>query len=136
MLDRTERLVIVFLGVLIAVSAVGGAVGLLGGAIQFPLAWLDGTPFGSYTLPGLILGIVVGGSALVAALLVLRRHPFGVLAALCAGLIQVGWIVGEVVLVGTSPGVMLTLQVLYAALGAALAVLAANLWLRTARPTM
>jgi hypothetical protein len=49
------------------------------------------------------------------------------------GLIQVGWIVGEVVLVGTSPGVMITLQVLYFALRAALAALAADLWLRTAR---
>jgi hypothetical protein len=132
-LSRVERLAVVLLGALIAVSAVGGALGLVGGGLQFPLAWLEGTPFPSYTVPGLILGVVVGGSALVAALLVVRRHRLGVLAAVGAGLIQVGWIVGEVVLVGTSPGVMITLQVLYFALGAALAALAADLWLRTAR---
>ena len=133
MLNRIERVAIVLLGVLIAVSGFGGAVGLVGGGLQFPLAWLEGTPFASYTLPGLILGVVVGGSALIAALLVLGRHPLGVLAAVGAGLIQVGWIVGEVILVGTSPGVMLVLQVLYFALGAGLGALAADLWLRTAR---
>jgi len=133
MLNRIERMAIVLVGALIAVSAVGGAVGLVGGGVQFPLAWLAGTPFGSYTLPGLILGVVVGGSALIAALLVPRRHPLGVLAALGAGLIQVGWIVGEVILVGTTGNLMLFLQVAYFALGAALAALAADLWLRTAR---
>lgn len=58
---------------LIAVDAVAGVSGLIGMAIvafgwghQFPTRWLDGTPFRSYVIPGLILGLVVGGSALLA----------------------------------------------------------------------
>jgi hypothetical protein len=133
MTSRIERGAIVALGILIAVSAIAGAVGLLGGGIEFPPAWLAGTPFGDYTLPGLILGVVVGGGAAVAVLMVLARHPLGVPAAGAAGLIQVGWIVGEVLLVGTNGDLMLYLQLLYFALGAALALLAADLWLRTPR---
>jgi hypothetical protein len=59
------------------------------------------------------------------------RHPLAPAAAVGAGLVQVGWIVGEVVLVGTEPGLMLTLQVVYAAAGAVLAGLAADLSRRT-----
>jgi hypothetical protein len=131
MTNRIERVAIVALGGFIALSAVGGGIGLIGGGLAFPLDWLEGTPFGSYAIPAIILAVVVGGSALAAALLMLRRHRLAVPVALGAGLIQVGWIVGEVVLVGTSGDLMLFLQVLYLALGAVLAALAADLWLRT-----
>ena len=33
-----------------------------GGRGQFPLEWLQHTPFSDYTIPGLILAIGVGGS--------------------------------------------------------------------------
>jgi hypothetical protein len=130
--ERSGRLAIGGLAGLIALSAAAGGLGLVGGGLPFPAEWLAGTPFSDYALPGLILGVVVGGSALAAAVLVLRGHPRALPAAAAAGLIQVGWIVGEVVLVGTHGPVMLWLQVLYFALGAALAALAGDLWLRTA----
>jgi hypothetical protein len=129
--DRLERVAIGALALFIAVSAIGGSWGLLAGVVRFPLGWLVGTPFGDYTIPALILGVAVGGGALAAAALLIARDALAPLASVGAGLIQVGWIVGEVVLVGTSGDLMLFLQVLYLALGAVLAALAADLWLRT-----
>src|SRR5687767_13191232 len=101
MSTRAERILMTAIAVFIVVSAAAGAVGLIGGGLPFPLDWLAGTPFSSYAVPGLVLGGVVGGSALAASVLLVRGHPAGVAAALVAGLIQVGWIVGEVALVGT-----------------------------------
>ena len=66
----------------IALSAIGGGIALLlgtykdgvlieaGGRGQFPLEWLQQTPFSNYTIPALILAIGVGGSSLIAAVLV------------------------------------------------------------------
>jgi hypothetical protein len=45
-----------------AVSAIAGGIGLVGGGIQFPLAWLHGSPFSGYTFPELILGLVVAAT--------------------------------------------------------------------------
>ncbi|MBX6342793.1 MAG: hypothetical protein IRY97_10070, partial [Thermomicrobiaceae bacterium] len=96
-----------------AVSAAAGGIGLVGGGIEFPRDWLEGTPFASYVGPGLILGLVVGGSQLAALVAVLRHAGWARLAAAAAGCAMMGWIVGEVVLVGSRDGVMLGLQALY-----------------------
>jgi hypothetical protein len=124
MSTRIERFAIGALAVFIAVSAAAGAVGLVGGGLAFPPEWLDGTPFATYVGPGIILGVVVGGSALLAGVLVLRGHPLAIPMAFVAGLVQLGWIVGEVLLIGTQFGIMLALQALYGAAGALLAALA------------
>jgi hypothetical protein len=130
MVAQIEHMAINVLAIFIMVSASAGAVGLSGGGLQFPLEWLDGTPFCTYAGPGIILGAVVGGSALAAAVQLLRGHALAVPVALGAGLIQVGWIIGELVLVGTPDIIALWLQLLYFTAGAVLALLAAHLLLR------
>jgi hypothetical protein len=130
MFARIERVAIEVIAIFIVVSAVAGGIGLAGGGLQFPLEWLAGTPFGSYMVPAIILAVVVGGSSLAAAVLLLRGHPLAVPVALGAGLIQAGWIVGEGTLVGTHGDVMMWLQIIYFAAGAAIAGVAAHLWLR------
>ena len=128
---RLERLAVEAVAIFIVISAVAGGIGLIGGGLAFPLEWLAGTPFSSYVVPGAILAFIVGGSALVAAPLMLRRDPLAVPVALGAGVIQVGWIVGELLLVGTRGDLMAWLQVIYFVAGAIVAVLAAHLWLRS-----
>ncbi len=125
--ERIARVAIVVVAVFIALSAVAGGVGLIGGSLAFPLDWLAGTPFTSYVIPALILAFVVGGSCLATAILMLRKHPLAVLVALGAGLIQVGWIAGEVILVGTRDGLMMWLQITYFVAGAVVAPLAGSL---------
>ena len=47
-------------------------------------------------MPGLLLGVVVGGTSLVAALATLRSSRSGPLASTLVGGTLVGWIAGEV----------------------------------------
>lgn len=88
------------LDVVAGLSALVGMVMLLTDwPYQFPIENLKPTPFSDYTVPGLILGIIVGGSALVAAWETLRSASAGALASFVAGLIMMGWIIGEYILV-------------------------------------
>jgi len=81
--------------VFVALTAAGGGITLAAGVDKFPADWLIGTPFSSYLIPGLILAIVVGGSAVVAAVATLRRSDAGALTSMLAGAILLGWLVGE-----------------------------------------
>ena len=122
---------------LIALSAIGGGIIMLagtyqdgvlieaGGRGQFPLEWLHNTPFSDYTIPALVLAIGVGGSSLIAAVMVFTGREVGVLASLVAGLIMAGYIVVEVVML--KQGVS-WIEGLYFGLGLLISGLAAYLW--------
>ncbi len=64
-----------------------------------PQSTLDHSPFDSFLVPGLALGGIVGGSLLLAARLIWFRHRLGPLASLSAGIILLGWIVSEALMV-------------------------------------
>ena len=91
------------LGLLLAFGAVnafgGGLYGMLG-ARDVPTAWLEGTPFSDYRIPSLILFVVVGGSFLFAAVLVLGRAPIARVAAFAAVAIVAAWLITQVALIG------------------------------------
>jgi hypothetical protein len=80
-------------------SLIGLVILLTGWGYQFPTSWLQGTPFSDYTVPALILGIVVGGSALLAMWATIKSASVGAITSLAAGLIMMGWIIGEYILV-------------------------------------
>ena len=141
-----QKVVCMVIGVpeaFIALSAIGGGMARLpgtykdgvlieaGGQARFPLEWLHNTPFSDYTVPALILVIGVGGSSLIAAVLVFTGHEEGVLASLVAGLIMAGFIVGEVVML--KQGISWTLG-LYFGLGLAISGLATYLGIAEHRP--
>ena len=94
--------------------------------IRFPLEQLQGTPFSDYTIPGLILAIVVGGSLLVAAVTVFVQRELAVLCSVAAGLIFVGWIIGAVMLLGPFA---LAWQILFLVWGLTIFGLASYLWM-------
>ena len=123
------RILIAILTGFIALTAIGGGIAILTGADPFPLAWLAGTPFTDYTIPALLLAIAVGGSALLAALLVLRPGRAGILATLAAGLIMAGYIVGEVLILKQTPPGPTWIEIIYFGLGVAIFALGAYLWI-------
>lgn len=97
-----------------AVSAFAGAV--LGVALNgagVPLRYLDGSPFDSYVIPGLLLGVVVGGTQAVAVLALVRRHVLALLASTVAGVGMLVWIFVELAMMLEYS----ILQTLYFALG-------------------
>jgi hypothetical protein len=78
-----------------AVSAVIGGIAVAVNVDSFPRAWLAGSPFGDYVLPGAILAIVVGGTAAFAAAAVARVPRVGAATSIVAGAVLMGWILGE-----------------------------------------
>jgi hypothetical protein len=101
MRDRGIRITLIVVDLFAALSAIVGAVGLLVGYMNIPLSALDGTPFADFAIPALLLGIVVGGSALAAGVVTLSG-PRGIepLASAFAGCVMMVWMTVEVAMVG------------------------------------
>lgn len=97
---RWARAALIVVDLVAAVSSIAGGLGLFFGWISMPLDQLDGTPFASYTGPGLILLLAVGSSALVATDLMIAEHARGIVASGVAGGVMMGWIIGEFILLG------------------------------------
>jgi hypothetical protein len=134
------RIALLAITAFIATSAIGGGVAVLGGVVagyKLPLAWLAGTPFGDYTIPGLALAIVVGGSALLAAATIFIHRQWALLVSEVAGLAMVGYLVVEIISIDGNVGndlpIYLALQLFYLVLGLALFGLAGFLWMREYR---
>lgn len=119
----------------IALTAVGGGAAMLVGAEanRFPLEWLQGTPFKDYTIPALLLAIAVGGSSLSTCVLVFTKHKLSPLVSMAAGLLMVGYIIVEVLILKQVPPGPTPIEYLYFALGSALFVLAAYIWMAERR---
>lgn len=121
---RGMRIALFLIDLFVALTAIGGGMALVAGleANRFPLAWLQGTPFTSYVIPGLLLTVMVGGSAAVATVLLLREPTGGAWASLLAGLIVMGWIAGEVVILN-QPVAPQGIEIFYFIVGLAMALL-------------
>ncbi len=130
------RIALVVVEAIIAVSAFEGGRALLRGDYNqyVSVTWLEGTPFVDYTVPSLVLMIVVGGSALLAAATAFLHREWAVLDSMLAGLIMVGFLVVEAVCLDGAAGsalpMVLALQLFYLVLGVAIFGLAGFLWLR------
>jgi hypothetical protein len=99
--ERLLRRSVVGVDLFEATSAILGAAGLAIGFMGVPLSVLAGTPFQDFTVPALLLGFVVGGSALAAAIITAFGPPgAGALASGAAGCITVGWLIVEIAMIG------------------------------------
>jgi len=72
----------------------------MSGAEDVPREWLEGSPFDDYFIPGLILFVAVGGSLLAAATAVFAGPRRARHAALAAGLVVLGWLAVETLIIG------------------------------------
>ena len=110
-------------------SAILGMVGLIGGGLGIPVEWIEGSVFTSYFWPGIILGVVVGGSQLLALVGQYARVRLAWALHAAAGLVMMIWIFIEIaIMLVWSP-----LHGIYFATGVAqagLAVLALGAWPR------
>ena len=98
--NRVAHVMLIVLESLMGVAAVGGGIGLiLTNGLGMPPESLEGSPFGSYTIPGLVL-LVVGIINLAGATTVLRRHRWGAPLSALVGLLWIGWFIVQVAVVG------------------------------------
>lgn len=91
------------MGVLLAFAALnafGGGYYALSGAEGVPVEWLEGSPFRSYLIPGIILFVVVGGAFLTAAILAFARSRHARKAAFLAVTVVFGWLAVQLAIIG------------------------------------
>ena len=99
------RIPLLVLQALLTLTSWAGGLALMFGpslgsfGITPPAALLEGTPFDSYLLPGLILFGVVGGTHLVAFVLLRRWHPAAAAAASVAGCGLLIWVFVQMVII-------------------------------------
>jgi hypothetical protein len=132
MSKNVTRTTLVVVDLLEAASAGVGAVGLVVGFMNIPTTVLSGTPFADFTVPALLLGFVVGGSALVAALIAAFAPRWFAPASAAAGCITVGWLVVEIAMIGLGSWA----QIAYMAVGLVMIGLAALLWRAELQPAI
>jgi hypothetical protein len=94
-----HRAWLIVLAGFVAISAYGGAAGLITGWLRLSAPMTGRLPFGSPVLAGIALACVVAVPATVVTILAWRRHPRDRDAATLAGVLLVGWIVVEVAVV-------------------------------------
>jgi hypothetical protein len=101
-------------------SGLAGGLGLIvdpsGAMIGLPAAWLEGSVFSDYLIPGLILVSVLGMVPSFVLWGLWAGRSWSRAAALWVGIALIAWIVVEVIVVGYQPAP--PLQLTYGALGA------------------
>ena len=125
--QKLLRITLILLTGFIALTAMGGGIAILIEVDNFPLEWLRDTPFTDYTVPALILAILVGGSSLVAALTNILRARSASYSSIVAGLMMTVYIVVEFLILKQTPPGPTTIEIFYAVLGVAIIGLGAML---------
>jgi hypothetical protein len=96
-----NRIALLILTLFVGAGAVFGGISLIVEAdLGMDPALLDGTPFSSFVVPGYILLIAVGGTNLVAGILLLLDHEQASSFAFLAGAVLTVWITVQVVMIG------------------------------------
>lgn len=102
------------------ISAFAGSYYLVNATpLTMPYELLKYTPFNSFLIPGLILGLIVGGSNLVSFILYSIRNKYRYVAELATGVLLSGWIICEYLLIREFS----FLQVIYLSIGGMLILL-------------
>lgn len=127
-LQKALHIVLVVLTFFLALTAALGGIALLANFNTPPVAMLQGSPFRNYAIPGLALMLIVGGSALLAAIQLLRKNKYAVLCAATAGVIIMFFEFVEALVIGSPAGAARMLQIIYFGLGTLIVVAAMGWW--------
>ena len=117
LLRRTLYTALIVLNIFLALTAIPGGFCLLTGIAAPPLDELKSSIFTDYTIPGFALVIIVGGSALFTAIMLIRKNKYALLCSAFVGLIIMVFEFVEVLVIGSPTGAGLVMQIIYFALG-------------------
>lgn len=120
--QRIARGTLLFVQAFVAVTSLLGGAALVAGSLldwsdspmAIPASYLEGSPFTSFVVPGLALAVVVGGTHVLAFVMVARRMRWAMLASAVAGFGVLVWIFVQMIYIPFS-----FLQLTYFALGIA-----------------
>jgi len=125
---KTLHITLTMLTAFLALTAALGGLALIANFNAPPVEMLAGSMFKDFTVPGLSLAIIVGGSALFAAVLLFRRSKFDILFAATAGIIIMFFEFVEVMIIGSPAGPARFMQIFYFGLGTSIVVAAMGTW--------
>ncbi len=125
---KTLHITLTLLTAFLALTAALGGLALIANFNAPPVEMLAGSMFKDFTVPGLSLAIIVGGSALFAAVLLFRRSKFDILFAATAGIIIMFFEFVEVMIIGSPAGPARFMQIFYFGLGTSIVVAAMGTW--------
>jgi len=119
---------LIVLTIFLALSAIPGGIALIANFYAPPADMLAGSLFKDFTIPGLSLAVIVGGSALFAAILLFRKNKFDVLFSATAGIIVMFFEFVEMLIIGSPAGPARFMQIMYFGLGTAIVVASMGTW--------
>jgi hypothetical protein len=94
------RFITIVLLFFLGISAIYGGGTLVidpsGKLLGMPISHLEHSPFSSFLIPGLILFLFNGVSAIIIAVMAIRKHRLFTLLVICQGIVQVMWILIQV----------------------------------------
>ena len=121
------RKVLIALNSFLAITAIGGGLGLLTGFGAPPVELLQTSVFSSYLIPGLTLLLIVGGVSSIAVISLVRKHKWGKFISLLSASAILIFEIVEVIVIGSPEGAGRNLQIFYFALGFIIAILSVTL---------
>ena len=119
---RVTKTLLVILLVFLSLSGLFGILFLIdpsGELVEMPLSHLDKLPIDTFLLPGLFLLIVYGIGSSIIIYGLLRQLFWAPVAGLLLGLVLIGWVIGQIILLG-EPAM---LQYIYLTVGVAIFLL-------------
>jgi len=122
-----KRFIQIILGIVtsfVALTAIGGGTAILTGVDKFPIEWLHGTPFKSYTIPAILLIVLVGGSASLAAINILFKRKYALCYSLISGISLICYLLVEILILKQVPPGPTLIEIFYLLLGIIISVLA------------
>ena len=131
------RLTLVVLQAFVAFTTIFGALLVVP---TLPLEWIQRGPMTDYTIPAIVLGVVCGGSALVALALLVTDSEHAGVASMVAGAMMIAFELVEIFVVGLSivvhgaDNLVSWLQIFYIGVGIVAVVLGYRLWHLGATP--
>jgi hypothetical protein len=121
---RRRIAAMVAIELVMGIAAVVGGLELVRDGSGLEVAWIEHTLLPSWTVPGMLLMVLVGGGMVAAAAATLRARTLAAPAALAMGLVLLAWLAIETLMIGWHGGPQLPLDVLCGGLAAALVGLA------------
>jgi DMSO reductase anchor subunit len=121
-----RKIVLILLHILVlfvALTAIGGGIAILTKIDEFPLEWIEGTLFKSYTIPAIILTVIVGGSALLSAITLLLKKSIARNLCFISGLILSTYIFIEILILKQVPPGPTPIEFFYLLTGIIISVL-------------
>lgn len=116
-MHKLLRVFLIIQTLFLGITAVLGGLALVTGWNSPPLSELNGSVFKDFTIPGISLFLIVGGSGFCAAVSLFRKSQLANVFSIAAGAVIMFFEFVEVLTIGSPPGAARNLQIVYFGLG-------------------